>query len=172
MIRYLSILTRKVNYKPNYFSSFTSVGIEHIKDNTDSEQISSPKPFAKLITKTIIETIKLDSERILEKEIYSAENVNQLLSIVNNSSFNKKHALHILSILNNWKKNGKVEIAEYQNDPRFSIVSNLTGNKESNFLKEFALILEDQKEQDILNSIASLSVPETVKVTFFLIFYY
>ncbi|KAF5305169.1 hypothetical protein FQR65_LT07787 [Abscondita terminalis] len=118
-------------------------------------------------------SLKKDGHKVSSPEIKLSETstVEDLLSMADENSVSRKHALKIISLLAEWSSSGKVELSEFESDPRFlkicKILTKKNGVKKSFFgtrSDDLSTIMNVTADDEAAKLISSISLSQMVKV--------
>ncbi|XP_028026243.1 FAST kinase domain-containing protein 4 [Bombyx mandarina] len=90
-------------------SGLVAAAFAHL--NSESEITTTKKPSPK--------SAKISRHQQLENQISKAADVNSLLLVAENPVVSRRHALKMVSILSEWSSTNKVNLNEFEKDPRF-----------------------------------------------------
>lgn len=104
------------------------------------------------------------------ESIEKASTVGELLSIADESGISRKRALKVVSLLAEWSSRGKVELSDFNTDPRFiklcKILTKRNGPRKvfTSRNEDLSTIINITADDEAAKLITSISLPQTVKV--------
>lgn len=111
------------------------------------------------------------SSSLTDESIGKAATVGELLSIADESGISRKRALKVVSLLAEWSSMGKVELSDFNTDPRFiklcKILTKRIGPRKSFVTprnEDLSTIINITADDEAAKLITSISLPQTVKV--------
>jgi len=116
---------------------------------------------------------RLDVETpFTDEKISKAQNVDDLLTISNGAGVSRRHALKVVSILAGWSANGKVQLADFESDPRFLKLCKVLTKSTSKVSKshvskheDLATIMNVQADDEAAKLVTNITLAQMVKVT-------
>ncbi|KAF2900520.1 hypothetical protein ILUMI_05669 [Ignelater luminosus] len=126
--------------------------------------------FASLRSENPLSDIKTP---FTDGRISKATTADELLSISEGSGVSRRHALKVVSILAEWSASGKVNLSEFESDPRFirlcKILTRTNQNGKTKTLpglrsEDLSTIVNIAADDEAAKLIASISLPQMVKV--------
>ncbi|XP_076250695.1 FAST kinase domain-containing protein 4 [Rhynchophorus ferrugineus] len=145
----------------NGFASSTAAEVKKSDTQTLAEvdktvitkSSTSPKNRANLV-KVAFASIQRDEglTPATDEKIKKANTIDELLSISQGSGISRQHALKVVSVLSNWTSNRKIEIGDFESDPRFlRLCKILTKSSASKSIKNIQPVLNNNDLSTILN---------------------
>lgn len=114
-----------------------------------------------------INNVKIDSS---DESIERASTVGELLSIADESGISRKRSLRVVSLLAEWSSIGKVELSDFNTDPRFiklcKILTKRIGPRKifTPQNEDLSTIINITADDEAAKLITSISLSQTVKV--------
>uniref|UniRef100_A0A336LU09 CSON000645 protein n=1 Tax=Culicoides sonorensis TaxID=179676 RepID=A0A336LU09_CULSO len=113
---------------------------------------------------------------LIDEMIINAKTVTGLLSIGDDETITRKHALKIVSILSEWSSINKVKISDFESDPRFIKLCRILGRtvtkngsnspkrNEAYRTDDLNVVLGVTGEDEAAKLIANITIPQMIKV--------
>lgn len=113
--------------------------------------------------------------KVTDSKVQQANTVDELLNISHGTGVTRRHALNVVSILADWTSKGKVELADFETDPRFLklcriLTKNHTNNRskyaavEANKSEDLSTILSVTADDEAAKLVASITLSQMIKV--------
>lgn len=142
---------------------------EELQLKSENRMVSAA--FAALNDKTISSEIHTPET---DNKINNATSVSELLAFAEGSGISRKLALKIVSILADWTLNKKINLADFERDPRFiklcKILTRNVGNKPNlNYItnsknEDLSTILSITADDEAAKMVQNITLPQMVKV--------
>nr|CAD7199023.1 unnamed protein product [Timema douglasi] len=110
----------------------------------------------------------------LEDKIERADSVETLLTLVNNSSVTRQHALRVVSVLADWTSSGRVKLADFEGDIRFVKMCKLLGKgftssssttaPDTGGFGDLAMVLGVTGDDEAAKLVAGISLSQMIRV--------
>lgn len=123
--------------------------------------------FAALRSETT--TIEIQTPKTDEK-VLKAQTVDELLSISEGTGISRRHALKVVSVLEEWCTTGKIKLSEFEADPRFIRLCKIltkTSFGKTRYApqsKDLSTVLNVTADDEAAKLIGTITLPQMVKV--------
>lgn len=118
--------------------------------------------------KEISQKSRKSSLSSIEAMIISASDIDSLLSVAEEPLITKRHALKVLSVLDEWTQKGKIKLNDFETDVRFSKISQLLGRStredRKGDLADLSIVLGVTADQQAAKLISSVSLQQMIKI--------
>ncbi|KAH1019141.1 FAST kinase domain-containing protein 4 [Dendroctonus ponderosae] len=166
-------------------AAFASAGIAEAKNNTEEEkQAQARRPSVEKgssIVKTVFASIQLHDSSddiqtpFTDSKLLKAQTVNELLTITDGTGISRKHALQVVSILSTWTSSGKIQLSEFDSDPRFLklckvLTRGTTGSKSNKQVAalskhdDLSTVLSVAADEEAAKLVGSITLSQMIKV--------
>ncbi|CAG9769332.1 unnamed protein product [Ceutorhynchus assimilis] len=155
----------------NGFASSTQAEAKHLntqnvsedRKHTNTDMRNTTKRGNKMIQNVFASINIEDSAEDIttpttDNKLANAKTVDELLAVSEGNGVSRKHALRVVSILSNWTSSRKIELRDFENDPRFVRLCRVL-TKSSPPTKSSKVILTPSKGTD-LNTVLNITADE------------
>lgn len=148
----------------------TEHSVQKVKEFKNNGLVAAA--FASLQEQT---TTPIKRPSFTEKKIARATNVSELLAVHDdNSLISRQQALKIVSVLAQWSAAGKVQLSDFESDPRFIKMCKILSRGSPNKIKaplrnnlrddDLSMVLGVTGDDEAAKLVASITLPQMIKV--------
>ncbi|XP_072929420.1 FAST kinase domain-containing protein 4-like [Epargyreus clarus] len=168
-------------FKTDKFDSSRSISDKNVPSNTEDTKenaslvaaafaaLNSPEVDEK--KKPSAKSVKQSRMQQLDSQILRANDVNSLLVVAENSIVSRRHALKMVSILSDWSSSNKVQLADFEKDPRFLKLCRILARSPTSqavssltMAEDLSTVLSITGDDEAARLITNLSLPQMIKV--------
>ncbi|CAG9120764.1 unnamed protein product [Plutella xylostella] len=116
-------------------------------------------------------SVKPNKNQQIDAQIANASNIASLLLVAENAIVSRRHALKMVSILSEWSSSNKVQISDFEKDPRFLKLCRILARTPTahamsslNVADDLSTVLGITGDDEAARLITNLTLPQMVKV--------